>query len=345
MSDVVLYRKYRSKTFKEILGQEHITKVLEDSIKLGRVSHAYLFAGSRGTGKTSIARILAREIGTSPNDLYEIDAASNRGIDDIRAIRDAVNVLPFESKQKVYIVDEVHQLTKDAFNALLKTLEEPPAHVIFILATTEMGKLPETVISRCQVFQFKKPNQNVIKDLITRVAKSEGFSLEPASADLVSLLADGSFRDGLGILQKIISSSADKKITLAEVETVTGAPRGTLINRFIGAVAARRVDEALKAVAEAAEAGVLMEVFLKILLERLRFTLLLRYASDLTERIASQVSDDDFKLIRKLASEDGNAINADTLLEFLKAGDLIGYASIPELPVEIATIKVCGKIK
>lgn len=145
MSEIALYRKYRPQKFKDVVGQDHVVKVLQGAIDLGNISHAYLFSGSRGTGKTSIARIFAKEIGTTPNDLYEIDAASNRGIDDIREIRDGVSTLPFESKYKVYIIDEVHMLTKEAFNALLKTLEEPPAHAVFILATTELDKLPEWV--------------------------------------------------------------------------------------------------------------------------------------------------------------------------------------------------------
>jgi DNA polymerase III subunit gamma/tau len=134
--EIALYRKYRPKSFKDVLGQEHITDALSNAIKLGNISHAYLFTGTRGTGKTSVARIFASEIGTSANDLYEIDAASNRGIDDIRELRESVNSMPFDSTYKVYIIDEVHMLTKEAFNALLKTLEEPPRHVIFILATT-----------------------------------------------------------------------------------------------------------------------------------------------------------------------------------------------------------------
>ncbi|MDO8619932.1 MAG: AAA family ATPase, partial [bacterium] len=140
-ASAVLYRKYRPQSFKEVLGQEHVVEALEGAIKLGRVAHAYLFCGSRGTGKTSVARILANALGTSESDLYEIDAASNRGIDDIRLLREGVSSVPFESKYKIYIVDEVHMLTKEAFNALLKTLEEPPAHVIFILATTELEKV------------------------------------------------------------------------------------------------------------------------------------------------------------------------------------------------------------
>ena len=146
MPEAVLYRKYRPATFDDVIGQEQVVNVLKGSLEAGRISHAYLFTGSRGTGKTSIARILARAVGTTDVDLYEIDGASNRGIDEIREIRDAVRILPFESKYKVYIIDEVHMLTKDAFNALLKTLEEPPVHVIFILATTEF-QLPRPCFS------------------------------------------------------------------------------------------------------------------------------------------------------------------------------------------------------
>src|SRR3989344_2336569 len=214
--DSALYRKYRPAHFKDVVGQSHVVTVLEEAIKQEKLSHAYLFAGSRGTGKTSVARIFAREIGTSANDLYEMDAASNRGIDDIREIRDGVSTVPFESKYKVYIIDEVHMLTKEAFNALLKTLEEPPPHAIFILATTEIDKLPETVISRCQTFTFKKPNQAMLREFASVVAIKEGFKLEPAAADLVGILGDGSFRDTQGILQKVIGISKDKKISREE---------------------------------------------------------------------------------------------------------------------------------
>ena len=162
MHDLALYRKYRPKTFGEVLGQDHIVKVLESSVETNKVSHAYLFVGSRGTGKTSVARIFAKEIGVSENDLYEIDAASNRGIEDIRALRDGARVLPFDSKYKVYIIDEVHMLSKDAWGALLKTLEEPPKHVIFILATTEVHKVPSTIVSRCQIIKTVNREQSTV---------------------------------------------------------------------------------------------------------------------------------------------------------------------------------------
>ena len=200
MHDLALYRKYRPKTFKEVLGQDHVVSVLESSVETDKVSHAYLFVGSRGTGKTSLARIFATSIGVSLNDLYEIDAASNRGIEDIKELRDGTRVLPFDSKYKVYIIDEVHMLSKDAWGALLKTLEEPPKHVIFILATTELQKVPETIISRCQVFTFKKASESVCRKMLIDVAKKENFELEAGSAELLAILADGSFRDALGEL-------------------------------------------------------------------------------------------------------------------------------------------------
>jgi len=158
-----LYRKHRPTAFEDVFGQDEVISILQNSIKQGSISHSYLFSGTRGTGKTSIARIFARELGTSDQDIYEIDAASNRGIGEIRELRAGVDTRPFNSNYKVYIIDEVHMLTKEAFNALLKTLEEPPSHVLFILATTEKHKILDTIISRCQVFDFNRPNKNVYK--------------------------------------------------------------------------------------------------------------------------------------------------------------------------------------
>ncbi len=225
-SQTALYRKYRPGKFKDVVGQDHVVSVLENSVENKSISHAYVFAGSRGTGKTSVARIFAKEIGCKQNDLYEIDAASNRGIDDVRDIKESVNTLPFESPYKVYIIDEVHMLTKEAFNALLKTLEEPPKHVVFILATTEVHKLPETIVSRCQVFEFKRPTVEILKDTVTAVAKKEGYTIEPAAAELVALVGDGSFRDTHGILERVVAGVTGKKITKDDVEEATRAIQG-----------------------------------------------------------------------------------------------------------------------
>lgn len=341
----VLYRKYRPRSFKEVLGQEHVVSALEGAIKLGRVSHAYLFAGSRGTGKTSVARILAKALGTSETDLYEIDAASNRGIDDIRLLREGVSAVPFESKYKVYIIDESHMLTKEAFNALLKTLEEPPPHAVFILATTELGKVPETVVSRCQVFSFRKPSQNILKEVAERISKKEGFSIESPAAELVALLADGSYRDAQGILQKAMGLSSDAKITLAEVEKITGAPKGALVNSLIEALEKRDAAAGLSALQHAVEQNSDITIFAKLLLAKLRFILLLRNAPNMESGIQEEVSTDDFAFLKHAASSKDLHINSAVLLEFLNAYDLIGYAALPHLPLELAILKICEKEK
>ena len=342
MSEIALYRKYRPQNFKDVLGQEHIVKVLEGSISLGNISHAYLFAGSRGTGKTSIARIFARAIGSSGNDIYEIDAASNRGIDDIRELRESVNTLPFESSYKVYIIDEVHMLTKEAFNALLKTLEEPPKHAVFVLATTEIDKLPETVISRCQVFTFRKPTQKILKDLVLNIAKKEGFKLEPSSADLIALLGEGSFRDTQGILQKILSFSKDKKISVEEVEKVAGAPRAGLVNDFIKSIENKDLSGGLEVIKSAVFNDIDMLVYLKLVLRKMRTILLLKYAPNMEASIKEEYSEEDFNFLKELSAKKESNINSKTLLEMLNTYDAVTRANIPELPLELALIKICS---
>ncbi|MCW9054688.1 MAG: DNA polymerase III subunit gamma/tau [Candidatus Pacebacteria bacterium] len=338
-----LYRKYRPQSFKDVLGQEHIVSVLEGAIAQGNIAHAYLFSGTRGTGKTSVARILAREIGCSDKDLYEIDAASNRGIDDIRELRDSVHTLPFESPYKVYIIDEVHMLTKEAFNALLKTLEEPPQYVVFVLATTELEKLPETIVSRCQSFAFKKPTQQMLKDMIIRVAKKEGFSVETAAADLLATLAEGSFRDAHGALQKIVSSSIDKKVSVDEVEQVTGAPKGELVNGLLEALQARDLNQALSVVAKVVEQNVDMRVFMKILLQKMRAVLLLRYAKDMEDSFKEQFTKEDLDLLKKLSGEVEVHINSKVIDALLGAYTHTQHTYIPQLPLELALVKLLGK--
>ena len=344
MHDLALYRKYRPNNFKDVLGQDHIVKVLESSIEANKVSHAYLFVGSRGTGKTSVARIFAQEIGVSVNDLYEIDAASNRGIDDIRTLRDGVRVLPFDSKYKVYIIDEVHMLSKDAWGALLKTLEEPPKHVIFILATTEFHKVPDTIISRCQIFQFKKPSDLILKNHILDISKQEGFELDNGSAELISILGDGSFRDSLGVLQKVLNFSKTKKIKREEIEKITGAPKTILVNDFISSIAEKDLEKGIMTVRQASGDNLDMKLFLKLIIQKFRMAIILKYASKLEEQMAGDLSEVDLEFLKKLVKEDKEGmLRSPALAILLEAYQNIEKAFISELPLELALIKIISK--
>ncbi|MEJ0002110.1 MAG: DNA polymerase III subunit gamma/tau [bacterium] len=338
MHDVALYRKYRPKNFAEVKGQEQVVSVLESSIKNDKVSHAYLFVGSRGTGKTSVARIFAEAIGVGANDLYEIDAASNRGIEDIRTLRDGVRVLPFDSKYKVYIIDEVHMLSKDAWGALLKTLEEPPKHVIFILATTELHKVPETIISRCQVFNFKKPSDVILKDIATDIARAEGYELDGGSAELIAILGDGSFRDTEGILQKVLNFSKAKKIKREDVEHITGAPKTLLVNEFISAIATKNIEEGITVVRKASSENLDMKLYLKLIIQKFRMAVILRYAPKLEKEMAGDLSGEDLAFLKDFKEKD--MFNSASLAALLEAYQNIDRAFISELPLELALVKI-----
>ncbi len=340
----VLYRKYRPQNFAEIIGQDSVVKALKGAIANEAVAHAYLFAGSRGIGKTSIARIFAREIGTTPNDIYEIDAASNRGIDDIRALRDAVAVLPFESKFKVYIIDEVHMLTKEAFNALLKTLEEPPKHVVFILATTEVYKLPETIVSRCQVFEFKRPSPEILKDTVIAVGKKEGFVVEPPAAELIALVGDGSFRDSHGILERVIAglgAKAGKKITREDVEEATGSPKSELVREFAGALARKDSNAAFAAIAKVQEKSFDPKLFLELSLSLIRLALLQKMGA--AGKALEQASDEDQKFVKATLADAGAVIDSKLLRGLLGAFDYLSVSPIRELPLELAVLDITGE--
>lgn len=207
-----LYRKYRPASFADVVGQEHIVSLLQNAVKHNKVAHAYLFCGGRGTGKTTVARIFARSIGCNDEDIIELDAASNRGIDEVRELRDAVRTAPFSSPYKVYIIDEAHMLTKEAANALLKTLEEPPSHVVFILATTDPEKLPATIISRCQKVTFTQPDLETLTSRLSYVAQEEGRQVDTQALALIASHGKGSYRDALGVLEQVLTVT-DSPIT------------------------------------------------------------------------------------------------------------------------------------
>ncbi len=333
-----LYRQYRPSDFDEVRGQPQVTDVLEKAIKNKKVAHAYLFCGSRGTGKTSVARILAKKLGVSEKDMFEMDAASNRGIDDIRELREGVYAMPFESEYKFYIIDEAHMLTKDAWNAFLKTLEEPPAHAIFVLATTEREKVPDTIQSRCEIYTFRQPTREILAQIVTDVAKKEGYSLERSAAELVALLAEGSFRDALSILQKVLAVSTNKKIEVDEVEAVSGAPRGELVRQIISALAKKDTSGALSAVESAIKENMDARTLAKLLIHRMRVILLMRYAPDIAEQLSSELTEADMQLAMELSKEAN--VNSDMLRALLEAYGRMAYAAVPHLPLEIAIIEI-----
>lgn len=339
MAHQSLYRKYRPQSFKDVAGQDQIVAPLMAQIEGKSLGHAYLFAGSRGLGKTSIARIFAHDLGISDADLYEIDAASNNSVDDIRALTENVYTLPFSSPYKVYILDEAHMLSKGAWNAFLKTLEEPPAHAIFILATTELDKVPETVQSRCQVFTFKKPTRTALASLITDIAKKEGFTMEPAASDLIALLGDGSYRDALSVLEKVLASADGKKVSLEVAEAATGAPKHTLVHGLVSALSEGDQAAALTAIGQASAAEVNMSLYLTLVLERLRTALLMRHAPELRKEIKEELGAEDYAELEQLAAADSKLTHT-TLRTFLDAAARIRFAPIPSLPLELAVLEL-----
>jgi DNA polymerase-3 subunit gamma/tau len=342
MAHQSLYRAYRPQAFKDVVGQEQVTDALAAEIKAGKVGHAYLFAGSRGLGKTSVARIFGKELGVTEKDLYEIDAASNNSVDDIRQLSENVYTLPFESPYKLYILDEAHMLSKSAWNAFLKTLEEPPAHAVFVLATTELEKVPETVQSRCQTFQFRKPTREGLAKLVAAVAKKEGATLEAGVADLVALLAEGSYRDALSVLEKVLSVSKDGKIAREEAEQATGAPRQELVMSLAKALSEGKADAALAAIRKAQSADVEMPLYLALVLEAMRSVLLIRHAPELRKEFQAELGEQ-YAELEMLASAEGSKLTHKTLLAFLEAASRIRFSPVPALPLELAVYEALGQ--
>ncbi len=326
-----LYRKYRSKSLGEIVGQEHITTTLDNALKKGNISHAYLFTGPRGVGKTSIARILAHEVNGLPYDeetthldIIEIDAASNRRIDEIRTLRERVHNAPTSAKYKVYIIDEVHMLTREAFNALLKTLEEPPEHVIFILATTEVHKLPETIISRTQRFSFKPAAPDAAAAHLKNVAKKEGIII---SDDALALLAEhggGSFRDSMSLLDQV-SNSADK-VELSDVQRMLGIAPEEAISQLLHTLQSGSQAELITQLQAVHEQGFQAAQIARQLGRRLRQGLI-EGNSPVDPELATRLMQE---LLDVPASHDPQA-----LLEIILLGKIANTSPQPSRPVTV----------
>ena len=356
MEYTALYRKFRPTTFSEIVGQEHITKTLKNQINSGRVGHAYLFNGGRGTGKTSAAKILARAVNClnpkdgepcneceickgilsgSLTDVVEMDAASNNSVEDIRSIREEVNFLPTLAKYRVYIIDEVHMLSTGAFNALLKTLEEPPAHVKFILATTEPQKIPATILSRCQRFDFKKlSTDNIIKRLKI-VCKESNIEITQEALTTIAVLAEGAMRDALSILERCLQDG-DTNIDENKVKDLVGIPKLTYVSKMTEAIIDYNVEEALKTIDEVLAEG---KDINNLLWELIKYTKdILVYKTSKNLQIYSK---DELECIEKL----GEKASKDRLLNIIyKLSELensIKWSTQKTIVFQTGIIKLC----
>lgn len=273
-----LYRKYRSRSLDEVLGQDHVTNILRRALEQGKIAHAYLLTGPRGVGKTSVARILAHEINQLPYDeeashldIIEIDAASNNGVDDIRALREKAQIAPVSAPKKIYIIDEVHMLSKPAFNALLKTLEEPPAHVVFILATTDADKLPATILSRVQQFFFRPIPTDIMARQLINIAKKEGFGIEADAARLIAERSRGGFRDGISMLDQLSAlASTDKPLSTSDVAQYLGLSATETLESLLELYQQRDASGALSLLGELEQTGVDPVVLSRQLLSLLR---------------------------------------------------------------------------
>ncbi|MDF2670522.1 MAG: polymerase [Paenibacillus sp.] len=358
MAHIALYRTWRPQAFRELVGQQHITQTLQNALREGRMSHAYLFNGPRGTGKTSAAKILAKAVNCENGpaeepcnecsackritdgavmDVVEIDAASNRGVEEIRDIRDKAKYAPTEVRQKVYIIDEVHMLTTEAFNALLKTLEEPPGHVMFILATTEPHRLPATILSRCQRFDFRRVSLEEQISRIEYICGQEGVTAEPEAVQYIARLSDGGMRDALSVLDQIIAYTGNE-IKYEAVLAITGGIGVEQFGRLAAAIAAQDIADCLGQVEAFMHEGRSAEKCMENLIFYFRDVLMLKLvpgAQGMTERI----------LDAKQAGQWMNRFTADQLFQMIDVLNRyqteMKYSAQPQTMLEVAIMKIC----
>ena len=359
--NIVLYRKYRPQTFSEIIGQEHVVKTLTNAIASGNISHAYLFSGPRGSGKTTVARVLAKAIncekpknsepcnacdsckeimGSNSLDLMEIDAASHTGVDDIRELISGIKFSPVKSKYKIFIIDECHQLSKSAANALLKTLEEPPAHAIFILATTEAHKMIPTIVSRCQRFDFKRLQVAEIIKKLEFILNKEEIKFEKPVLSLIALNARGSFRDAESILDKCISFTAnDKQITVKEIKELLGIVEVAEISEFVDYVIDKKTKEAVNMIHAILEEGVDLQEFTKTLIFYVRQVLMVKINPEFIDA-DSGISEEEIATIKVQAGKISEKEILNMLELFIDAENKMKYAPILQLPLELAIVDI-----
>ncbi len=360
MENLALYRKYRPQTFSEVTGQDDIVKTLSNALATNRVAHAYLFCGPRGVGKTTTARVLARAVncldrkGAEPcnkcanclaisenraMDIIEIDAASNRGIDEARELREGIKFAPSQLKYKVIIIDECHQLTKDAANALLKTLEEPPKHAIFILATTEFHKMISTITSRCQRFDFKKPTVAEISAKLERIAKAEKVKVEKDALNLIAANASGAVRDAEVFLNQVIIFDKDKTITADEVREILGLIDVRVLEQFAGYLVKKDTKGAIGYLNEVLDKGYDPHEFAKDVINYFRQMMLLKIDERLINPLFANLTREDLEKIKEYvyALEEKDIHRGLEL--FLEAQNAIRYSPIPQLPIELAIVE------